>query len=104
MAKKPALHRPVKRFKYKVRGIHLKDIEVRKKNEYVVEHQCSPSTRFDPECEDRTQHVHLETVVEYIGIDPENWVRLYPNPGYRRKNGNHWCRKYGKHPMAERIA
>lgn len=102
MAKKPRLYRPVKRFKSKVRGFHTSKVEVAKKGEYTIEHPCSPANVFEEGCTRRDQHSHFETVVEYIGVDPSSWVRYYPNPGYRRKNGNHWCKKYGRHPMAPR--
>lgn len=102
MPKKPALYRPIKRFKHKTRGFHVSKVERVKAGEYQVEHQCSPDQRFEPDCREPSRHTHTETVIEYRGVDPVRWVRYYPNPGYRRKNGNHWCKKYGRHPMADR--
>lgn len=64
--KRPSLARPVKRFKMKLRGWHLKPASV--------------TTITNPG----------SSMV--INNDHKNWIRLFPNPGYRIR-GKHWCRK-----------
>lgn len=64
--KTPSLARPVKRFKRKLRGYHLKPKAV--------------SVRTLP-----------DGSTQYVSHDHKNWIRVFPNPGYRI-NGKHWCR------------
>lgn len=63
--KAPGIGRPVKRFKKRLRGWHLQP------------------KRVETNTDGGTQNV--------IGVDHKNWIRLYPNPGYRL-NGWHRCR------------
>lgn len=65
--KRPGVGRPVRRFKKRVRGFHVRPKE-------TVLTGVSPGGTGS-----------------FKGVDHKNWVRLYPNPGYRIK-GWHQCR------------
>ena len=68
--KPPSVFRPKKRFERKMRGWHLKP-----KKEVIT----NQGTGY----------------VNSVPVDHKNWIRVYPNPGYRI-NGWHWCKKTHK--------
>lgn len=72
--KRPSLLRPVKRYKRKIRGWHLTPASVIKIT------QPDGSTLL-------------------IARDHKNWIRVFPNPGYRIR-GKHWCRSTHRVPIS----
>lgn len=101
MAKRPPVYRPVKRYKSRShRWGKVEIVEVRRLQHTL---QCpGDSSCGEVSClQKQDPHEYRVVEIHRKGVDPKRWVRWYPNPGYKRKNGNHWCRKYGRHPMPE---
>ena len=68
--RKPPLHRPIKRYKSKLRGIGI-----------------APKVEYLGVVERHGQKEHA-----YVGVDRKHYIRFYPNFGFNLF-GWHWCHK-----------